>query len=167
MDDLTCDHCDDLDGELDHISKHIELLRRYVLSVHENERLQKLLAFYMGEGEKESPDEKEYRELASIPTDNRTEEQTARLMRLAKILTAWIDSLDSPIPNGAKIIFIKPAEFQPCEWGLSLEEYDTMLSYRDKDAKIVSNDSEGYYTIKFEDGYTIHALSEFHIRRVQ
>lgn len=40
----------------------------------------------MGEGDPLSPEDQEYRDLAQIPAEKRTEDQTARLWTLANII---------------------------------------------------------------------------------
>lgn len=53
----------------------------------ELEDLRQMLAFYMGEGEKQSHQvEKDYCALARIPPEDRTKEQNERLAELAKVL---------------------------------------------------------------------------------
>ena len=44
------------------------------------------MAFYQGEGEGDVPEEDEYRELAMMPREKRTEEQTERLRFLANYI---------------------------------------------------------------------------------
>ena len=57
--------------------------------VNSHAELESLLAFYLGEGNPDTlhPVEAEYRKLASIEDSERTEEQTAKLVQLARRMT--------------------------------------------------------------------------------
>ena len=63
--------------------------REYSDLLVEIKRLESLLAFYLGEGNSDTlhPVEAEYRKLASIEDSERTEEQTAKLVQLARRMT--------------------------------------------------------------------------------
>jgi hypothetical protein len=65
----------------------------------ETEALRQLVAFYQGEGTHDIPEEAEYRELASIDPNSRSEKQTERLRELANVLrdNFDIESLQSQL----------------------------------------------------------------------
>ena len=65
-----------------------------------------------------------------------------------------------------KIKFLKPSVFTSSEWGLDDKEYLKMLTYVNKEATIIAMDLKGYYTIRFEDGYELEAVSTYHFQKL-
>ena len=59
----------------------------------ELEDLRNLVAFYQSEGEGH-PAEDEYRRLASIPPDDRTDEEVSKLVRIARALSQAADDAE-------------------------------------------------------------------------
>jgi hypothetical protein len=68
--------------------------------------------------------------------------------------------------EGDKVTVSQLDEFSIGDWGMTKDEYKILLNHNNEDAIVLQGGFLGYYNIKFKDGYTIDALSSYHMEEI-